>query len=488
MSIGLLFRVLIACIITIQAQKSSLPNSDDNIIPSKFHAGVTDWSILSPDTHDPRRLENKGGSKSEIIDDDVTPELQVSVYGSKHTAESTVLTKDKVNSTENNIKRTIASNSSRETQFSDQLFILSGQTVASLTIQSGKHINAVSLLISLPVKKVFNHGGNEGVSKTLTLGIGEHITSTEAHWGKLEGRTHLFYVRFNTSMGNSIAGGTKTKTQRIVKAPKGYQLGGFFGHAGNEIIHLGVIWTSILFIAPNPTTLASSPTPWIQKTMRHDKVVPFKQPKPVTVAEHAAVKFKPQINIVNGCHPYPAVNATGEISGGLKASGSSDAGCKGSEYGSQVYGRSTWHRGLWAIMYSWYFPKDTAFPLLGHRHDWEHIIVWIDNPSLYKPRILAVASSAHSWYTVQSPPHTDRVNGTSVKVKYAGIWPLNHALTSTTKSGEYQDLIMWEQLTEAARQSLQQANFGMANVPMRDGNFLDKLDTAWSFARLRIQT
>ncbi|EGZ15454.1 hypothetical protein PHYSODRAFT_406265, partial [Phytophthora sojae] len=229
---------------------------------------------------------------------------------------------------------------------------------------------------------------------------------------------------------------------------------------------------------PAPTL---PPAPWVPKTIGHDEVVPFKQPEPVTISERAAVKFKPQLHISNGCHAYPAVNELGETSGGLKKTGAPSSKCKGSGWGSQVYGRSTWYNGVWAIMYSWYFPKDSPSSGLGHRHDWEHVIVWIDNPDMPEPKILAVTPSAHSGYSAQVPPDADKVDGPSVKVNYESKWPINHALESTTKGGDYQDLIMWTQMTDAARQALDNTNFGSANVPMNSGNFLGKLGKAWPF-------
>ncbi|KAE9033148.1 hypothetical protein PR003_g26526 [Phytophthora rubi] len=126
---------------------------------------------------------------------------------------------------------------------------------------------------------------------------------------------------------------------------------------------------------------------WHPKTIGHDDVKPFPQPEPVTISEKAAVKFKPQIDIVTGCVPYPAVNDIGETSGGLQTSGSPRGRCRGSGYGSQIYGRSTWFNGVWAIMYSWYFPKDAPSSRMGHRHDWEHLVVFIDNPDVPEPKI-----------------------------------------------------------------------------------------------------
>ncbi|OWZ03886.1 hypothetical protein PHMEG_00024307, partial [Phytophthora megakarya] len=185
--------------------------------------------------------------------------------------------------------------------------------------------------------------------------------------------------------------------------------------------------------------------------INHDGVVPFKQPEPVTISEKAAIKFKPQLHIGNGCHAYPAVNIFGQTSGGLKITGAPSAGCKGSGWGSQVYGRSTWFNDVWAIMYSWYFPKDSPSTGLGHRHDWEHVTVWIDNPDVPEPKILGVTPSAHSGYSSQVPPDADTVDGTSVKVIYESKWPINHALESTSLGGDFQDLIMWEQMSDAAR-------------------------------------
>ncbi|RLN80249.1 hypothetical protein BBJ28_00020120 [Nothophytophthora sp. Chile5] len=212
----------------------------------------------------------------------------------------------------------------------------------------------------------------------------------------------------------------------------------------------------------------------------HDQVVPFAQPEATSITDKAGVKFKPQIHISNGCHPYPAVDTDGNTSGGLKPTGSSSAGCKGSGWGSQIYGRSTWYNGVWAIMYSWYFPKDSPVTFLGHRHDWEHVIVWIDNPDVENPTILAVTPSAHSGYSTYAPPNADMIDGTSAKVDYTSSWiVINHHLEGTTDAGETQDLIMWGQMTDAARTALQDTDFGDANVPMKDGNFETKLGSAY---------
>ncbi|KAG7380534.1 hypothetical protein PHYBOEH_011395 [Phytophthora boehmeriae] len=211
---------------------------------------------------------------------------------------------------------------------------------------------------------------------------------------------------------------------------------------------------------------------WQPVTISHDQVKPFIQREPASISEKAAAKFKPQLHVTNGCHPYPAVNEAGETSGGLTTSGAPSAGCKGSGWGSQVYGRSTWYSDVWAIMYSWYFPKDSPVSGMGHRHDWEHVVVWIDNPAVRNPRILAVSPSAHSGYSKYAPPNADTLDGNSIKVNYESSYPMNHALDVTTKGGDLQDLIMWDQMSALARKALNDTSFGDANVPMNDGNFL----------------
>ncbi|KAE8963988.1 hypothetical protein PR003_g30331 [Phytophthora rubi] len=224
--------------------------------------------------------------------------------------------------------------------------------------------------------------------------------------------------------------------------------------------------------------------------INHDKVQPFPQPVPVTVSEKAAVKFKPSLQIISACHPYPAVNAAGKTSGGLQATGEYDGDCKGSSLGSQVYGRAAWHMDRWAIMYAWYFPKEMHFELYGeegHRHYWGIAVVWLDNPAVDQPKILAVTTAtADGPYDNKKdgppscdhgscdPPFTDYFNDTRPMLKY-GIGEYEETVTmvlTTEKLGELQDLIMWEQLTEEARDALSETNFGeMALVPFIDDNF-----------------
>ncbi|GMF15399.1 unnamed protein product [Phytophthora lilii] len=193
---------------------------------------------------------------------------------------------------------------------------------------------------------------------------------------------------------------------------------------------------------------------WHPKTIGHDEVKPFAQPEAITICK---------------------------TSGGLQTSGSPRGGCRGSGHGSQIYGRSTWFNGVWAIMYSWYFPKDSPSSRMGHRHDWEHVVIFIDNPAIPEPKILGCSPSWHSGYNKYAPCPPEVIDGTSVKVKYEHSWPLNHALEITNDGGSFQDLIMWDQMTDFARRALNDTKFGKANTPMNDWNFQGKLEKSWPF-------
>ncbi|KAF4142224.1 Jacalin-like lectin domain [Phytophthora infestans] len=150
------------------------------------------------------------------------------------------------------------------TNFSDQNFVNSGQTVASISIHAGERLDGITLEISAPKTFHFTHGGTGGDQKTLKLKKGEFITSMEVHWNKhiaggivTKDKTRIFYIAFVTNLGNSLSGGTKTEQKTTVTAPKGFQLAGFYGSEEKEIDSLGAIWAYIKLVKPPPTPVPS---------------------------------------------------------------------------------------------------------------------------------------------------------------------------------------------------------------------------------------
>ncbi|GMF53555.1 unnamed protein product [Phytophthora fragariaefolia] len=222
--------------------------------------------------------------------------------------------------------------------------------------------------------------------------------------------------------------------------------------------------------------------------INHDQVRPFAQPKPSSDSEKAAVKFKPQLHISFGCHPYPAVQADGAVSAGLKGTGPANGECTGSPLGSQVYSRSDWYNDKWAIMYAWYLPKG-RYDKYNRRHFWEVAIVWIDNPALKNSTILGVSLNSDSRLKIQVPVDEKYTNGSSVKLDSYRGWAFpKPKLQFTELEGESQDLITWEQLTTEARDALSNAQFDEAliktwnrKMPLKDDAFYDRLEEAWPF-------
>ncbi|OWY94042.1 Necrosis inducing protein NPP1, partial [Phytophthora megakarya] len=205
--------------------------------------------------------------------------------------------------------------------------------------------------------------------------------------------------------------------------------------------------------------VATSPT---SPTLPFDKMELFKvsEASGSSVTVKAATTFKPLLLIKNGCHAYHAVNAAGQVSTGLQQADATGAACSGSSMGSQVYGRSAWYGTVWGIMYAWYFPDV--------KPEWEHVVVWINNPDVTDQTIRGF------------PPDATKVEGgKNIKIRYK-----NNGLKPTTKKGEVQSLVMCDQLTPAAQKALNDdKSFGGVQVPINDNNFMLNLGKAWPFEK-----
>lgn len=138
------------------------------------------------------------------------------------------------------------------------------------------------------------------------------------------------------------------------------------------------------------------------------------------------------------------------------------------------------YRGRYAIMYAWYFPKDQPNDgdiAGGHRHDWEHIVVWIDDAAKTDPTLLGAAASSHSGYTTTKTPQTR--DGTHPQVEYFTNFPTNHELQFKTSPGKEYAMWDWEVMKDVVKNALNAAKFGDANCPFIDANWEPKLEKAW---------
>ncbi|KAJ9446664.1 hypothetical protein DIPPA_04370 [Diplonema papillatum] len=110
--------------------------------------------------------------------------------------------------------------------------------VSKIGIDSGSRVDGVS--IELSTGTLFAHGRTSGLS-TLTLAAGEYVTSAFVCSGK-KGTTRIFYVKFSTSQGRSLAGGKTTSDCVTYTAPADWQIVGFHGRAGSAVDKLGVVY------------------------------------------------------------------------------------------------------------------------------------------------------------------------------------------------------------------------------------------------------
>ena len=211
-------------------------------------------------------------------------------------------------------------------------------------------------------------------------------------------------------------------------------------------------------------------------------VIPHDQVQPIyTGASALEMYYQPRLVVADqGCDPYPAVDASGDVSGGLKPSGSPDGDCTSSV--GQVYSRYTTYNNLCAIMYSWFMPKDMPpSGIGGHRYEWEGIIVWLDSCNV-GANIVEINYSEHgSWSENTSPPtwvgtYGYASYGVHPLVLYHAPDPLlDHHPDPTLSQGGTQPLVGWNYLPAPAQDAINNFDFGAATPPLRDASFLNNL-------------
>ncbi|MFJ9899542.1 jacalin-like lectin [Streptomyces sp. NPDC091280] len=110
-----------------------------------------------------------------------------------------------------------------------------------ISLRSGSRVDQVG--ITLANGTTLTHGGTGGTATSLTLGSSEYVTSAYLCEGKYNDTTRIFYAKFTTNLGNTLAGGTTTSDCVTRTAPSGWQIAGFHGRSGDEVDKVGFIYT-----------------------------------------------------------------------------------------------------------------------------------------------------------------------------------------------------------------------------------------------------
>ncbi|MEU6810049.1 NPP1 family protein [Streptomyces sp. NPDC046831] len=218
--------------------------------------------------------------------------------------------------------------------------------------------------------------------------------------------------------------------------------------------------------------------------------IAFAAPPPALPANAEPLErtFQPAFDYdTDGCYPSPAIGPDGTVNSGLNPTGALNGNCRDASDldNTNSYARSKCNNGWCAVIYGLYFEKDQALPgssLGGHRHDWEHVVVWVqDDEAKY------VATSAHGDFTVHS---RDRIrwDGSHPKIVYHKDGIGTHCFRPANTNDEppenhyhawqFPTLVGWNGYPAGLRDKLSAYDFGSAHFGLKDGSFASHLAEA----------
>jgi hypothetical protein len=189
----------------------------------------------------------------------------------------------------------------------------------------------------------------------------------------------------------------------------------------------------------------------------------------------------------DGCYSTPAIGPDGTVNGGLNPTGALGGQCRDSWDldNTNGYSRYKCNNGWCGILYALYFEKDQALSgssIGGHRHDWEHVAVWVQNN-----QVKYVSTSNHGSFTVHSAAQI-RFDGTHPKIVYHKDGISTHCFRAANADDEppenhehtwqYPPLVGWNGYPAGIRDKLVSYNFGSANFGLKDGSFASHLASA----------
>jgi hypothetical protein len=185
----------------------------------------------------------------------------------------------------------------------------------------------------------------------------------------------------------------------------------------------------------------------------------------------------------DGCYAVAAITPDGTLNPGLNPTGDVNGNCHDQIDldRTQTYARSKCNNGWCAIIYASYFEKDQALPgssLGGHRHDWEHVISWVNQASNQVEYVTTTQHASQVTYTRSQVIF----EGTHPKVVYAKDGLSTHFFRLANTNDEppenfyhdwrYPPLVDWNGWPSTTlRDELMNADFGEATIKIKDGSF-----------------
>ncbi|MET8325660.1 NPP1 family protein [Streptomyces sp. NPDC005181] len=192
----------------------------------------------------------------------------------------------------------------------------------------------------------------------------------------------------------------------------------------------------------------------------------------------------------DGCYATPAIGPDGTLSPGLNTTGAVNGSChdQWDLDNSQTYARSKCNNGWCAVVYASYFEKDQAVNgsgLGGHRHDFEHVISWIDVAS---NQVEYLTTTQHN-YQVTYPRSQVRFDGTHPKVVYHKDGAGTHFFRLANGNDEPPEnhyhswrqppIVDWNGWPSTwLRDRLMNADFGSATIKITDSRFENLLNAS----------
>lgn len=125
-------------------------------------------------------------------------------------------------------------------QYNDAASLPQNPEVSTLSIRTGSRVDSIGVTLSSGIS--LTHGGTGGSLKKLSLDADEYLVSVNLSSGVYNGTTRIFYVKFTTNKGRTLAGGSATGGGATYTAPTGWQIVGFHGRSGSAVDKIGVIY------------------------------------------------------------------------------------------------------------------------------------------------------------------------------------------------------------------------------------------------------